>query len=714
MRLDLTTVFAMSETTPLQALLAPRTIAVVGASSTPGKLGYELLRNLIDGGFEGTIVPVNPKAQEILGIPCRRDLKDFRGELDLAVIAVPTDQVADAIRGAIGAGVKSVVVITAGFKEVGAEGAAREEVIARLCADHRVRLMGPNCVGIVNTHHKMNATFAPSVPPAGGISVISQSGALCVAILDWAASEKMGCAKVISFGNKADLNEVDFLEALTVDDATRVIVGYLESITEGDEFLHAAEQAAAVKPVVVLKVGITAAGAQAARSHTGSLAGTDMAYGAAFRRSGVVRAEDFGALFDYALAFSTQPLPRGARLAILTNAGGPGIMAADAAESCGLVIKPPSAETRRRLAEFVPATAALGNPIDIIGDADTERYGRAFEVVQDDEATDGIVVLLTPQNMTRPVELAERLALAHRGEKPVLTAFLGGKEVLAARERLMALGIPHYPAPERAVAAFRAMADYAAWRRRPPRVVTRFPVNRRRVDRVIRWHQRMGIEQVGEVEAKEILHAYDFNILEGALAEDVEQAVETAERIGYPVVMKIVSPEIVHKSDFGGVRLNLSSPDAVRDAFDLMMLRVRRRQPEPRIRGVYVEKQAKKGREVILGMTRDPQFGPLLMFGLGGIFVEVMKDVTFYLVPITAEEAMQMLRATRSYELLKGARGHAPVDLESIAGGLQRISQLAKDYPQIAELDINPFIVGAVGTEAWVADARMTLKSPSS
>ncbi len=701
----------MSTTSPLQPLLYPRTLAVVGASSTPGKLGYELLTNLQASGFEGTIVPVNPKAETILGLECWSDLGKYRDRVDLAVIAVPTPHVKQAVTDAIAAGAGAVVVITAGFKEVGAEGAELEREIAQLCAQHRVRLMGPNCVGLVNTHHKMNATFAPSVPPAGGISVISQSGALCVAILDWAASQRMGCAKVISFGNKADLGEIDFLEALAEDDDTRVIVGYLESISEGDAFLAAAEQAAAVKPVVVLKVGVTAAGAQAAQSHTGSLAGTDMAYGAAFRRSGVIRAEDFDSLFDYALAFATQPLPAGGRVAVLTNAGGPGIMAADAAETHGLELAAPSEETKRRLRDFLPPTAALGNPVDIIGDADTERYLKAFVVLQDDDGLDAVVVLLRRQYMTRPVELAERLAAARRGDKPLLVAFLGGAQVLEARERLMALGIPHYPSPERAVAALKAMADYSAWRRRPPRVVTRFPVNRRRVERVIRWHQRMGTRQIAEVEAKEILRAYDFKILDGILATTAEEAVEAAERFGYPVVMKIVSPDIVHKSDFGGVRLGLSSPEQVRDAYDLMMLRLARLEPRPQVRGVYVEKQAKKGREVILGMTRDPQFGPLLMFGLGGIFVEVMKDVTFYLVPITAEEAMQMLRATRSYALLKGARGQAPVALESIAGAPQRISQLAKDYPQIAELDISPFIVGEVGGSAYVADARMTLRS---
>jgi acetyltransferase len=695
----------------LDSLFEPRTVAVIGASREPGKVGHEVVANLKNGGYTGTIVPVNPKADDVLGLKCYPDLKSYPGAIDLAVVVVPTKFVKAAVQSAIDAHTKGVVVITAGFKEVGPEGARLENEIAQSCRDHGVRLMGPNCIGLINTGNRMNATFAPQMPPPGKISVISQSGALCVAILDMALHRNMGLAKVISFGNKADLNEVDLLPALAEDPQTSVIAGYLESITEGDEFLRVAEQAANVKPVVILKVGVTQAGAKAASSHTGSLAGADMAYGAAFKRSGVIRAENFEALFDYALAFAMQPLPDGDRIAIITNAGGPGIMATDAAEHARLNIVSPAPETQRQLREALPVTAAVGNPVDVIGDADPDRYCRAFEILQEDPNVDAILVVATPQNMTQPLVLAERLAKAHHGKKPILAAFLGGQEMVAAHARLMELNIPNYPSPERAVGALRALCDYAAWRNRPARVVARFPVNRRRVDRVIGWHGRMGTLQIGEVEAKEILRAYDFNILPGALAESSQDAVEIAERIGYPVVLKISSPDIIHKSDFGGVRINLANAEQVRDAFDLMMLRVQRRAPQARIRGGYVEKMGRRGREVILGMTRDPQFGPMLMFGLGGIFVEVMKDVTFYLAPITADEAMQMLKNTRSYALLQGARGQAPVDMEAIATALQRISQLVTDYPQIAELDINPFIVGEVGTEAYVADARLTLKA---
>lgn len=700
----------------LETLLYPKSVAVIGASRNPEKVGYAVLANLVNGGFKGAIVPVNPEAKEILGLKCHPSLGDYKGPIELSVIVVPGKHVKDALRQSIDAGAKSVIVITAGFKEVGADGAAAEAELVEMCRAAGVRMVGPNCLGVLNTDHALNATFAPSVPPPGKISVISQSGALCVAILDWAASQKLGLGKVISFGNKADLNEVDFIQALAEDKATGVIAGYLESIKEGDKFLRIAEQAASVKPVVILKVGITHAGAKAASSHTGSLAGADIAYGAAFKRAGVIRAENFEALFDYATAFAMQPLPAGERVAIITNAGGPGIMAADAAESAGLKMVSPSPASDAKLRALLPASAAFGNPVDVIGDADPDRFARAFEVLQADEKIDGVIVVVTPQNMTRPLELAEKLAAASRlggSKKTLLTVFMGGTEVAAAKEKLMALGIPNYPSPDRAVTVFRAMCDYAAWRRRPPRVVTRFPVNRRRVDRIMAAQTRSGAQQMGEVEAKEILRAYDFNILAGQLARTSEEAVEIAERIGYPVVLKISSPDIIHKSDFGGVRINLANAEQVRDAFDLMMVRIQRRAPDAHIRGGFVEKMGQRGREVILGMTRDPQFGPMLMFGLGGIFVEVMKDVTFHLAPITAEEAMQMLKGTRSYALLQGARGQAPVDLDAIAGALQRISQLATDYPEIMELDINPFIVGPVGMEAYVADARMTLSNPA-
>ena len=696
----------------LNALLTPGTIAVIGASRSPGKVGHEILANLIEGGFKGRLVPVNPTSKDILDTPCFPDLQAYGQPVDMSIIAVPTPLVLAAARQSIDAGAKAIVVITAGFKEIGAQGARLEHELAELCTAAGVTLLGPNCLGLINAHHHMNASFAKHMPRPGNISVISQSGALCTAILDWAASRHLGLAKLVSMGNKAQTGETTLLEALADDADTRVIVGYLESIAAGDAFIKAAQQATSRKPVVVFKAGTTSAGVKAASSHTGSLAGADVAYGAAFARSGIIRADTFESMFDYAMAFAMQPLPRGNRVAIITNAGGPGIMAADAVEHKGMQVGTLAGGIATALREKLPAAASIHNPIDVLGDADPERYVLAVKAAQDDPTVDAIIVILTPQAMTQPAETARAIAGCLRGEKPVLVSFMGGEDVMPGREELVAANLPDYPSPERAVGALKAMVDYAAWLKRPPRVVTRFRVNKRRVQRIVNRHIKTGQYQMGEAQAKAILRAYEFNVPPGSVAATVEEAVECAEKIGYPVAMKIASPDIIHKSDIGGVKLGLGSAEMVRDAFDLMMLRIRQRVPEARIDGVYIEQMCRRGREIILGMTRDPQFGPMLMFGLGGIFVEVMKDVTFHIAPITYDEAMQMLESTKSFALLKGVRGQASVDLSAIASGLQRISQLVTDFPQIVEMDINPFIVGELGTDSVAADARITLEKP--
>ena len=693
----------------LDKLLCPGTVAVIGASRTPGKVGREIVKNLQDGGFAGTIVPVNPSADEIMGIPCFPSLKAFGKPIDLAVIAVPTPAVRPALDAALDAHAGAVCVITAGFKEVGAEGAKLEKEIAQLCASRNAHMLGPNCLGLINTQHCMNASFAAQMPRPGSISVISQSGALCTAILDWAASRQIGLSKLVSMGNKADLDESDFVTALAEDEHTHVIVAYLESITSGKDFIQAAAAAAAVKPVVVLKAGTSSAGARAASSHTGSLAGADIAYGAAFRRSGIIRAATFESLFDYSAALAMQPLPKGNRVAIITNAGGPGIMAADAVENSGLQVAQLAGTTASALRKKLPAAASVGNPIDVLGDADPERYAEALDAAQDDDSVDAIIVILTPQAMTQPAETARAIAGRLRGVKPVLASFMGGLDVMPGRDELVEASLPDYPSPERAVAALKAMCDYADWRRMPPRVVARFPVNRHRVERILHRCVRTGELQMGEAAAKDVMRAYNFNVPAGRLISSAEDAVDTAVKIGFPVAMKIASPDIVHKSDLGGVKLNLATPGEVRDAYDLMMLRIGRAMPEARLGNVYVEKMCPRGREVILGMTRDPQFGPMLMFGLGGIFVEIMKDVTFHLAPITADEALEMLRNTKSYRLLEGARGGDRVDIWAIADCLQRLSQLVTDFPEIEEMDINPLMVGAVGTAPVVADARIRL-----
>lgn len=697
----------------LETLIYPKSIAVVGASRNPAKVGHAILANILDGGYEGDLVAVNPKADEILGVKCFKSLADYDGTVELSIIVVPTRFVLDTLKDSIKAGAKSICVITAGFKEIGPEGAEMQRELVNICKAANVRMLGPNVVGIINPHHKLNASFATNkMPPKGGISVLSQSGAICTVLLDWAFGENIGLSNLLSIGNKADLDEIDFIDALSKDDNTKVIVGYLEDIQDGDDFIKTAEMAARSKPIVLLKVGISKAGAKAASSHTGSLAGADIAYGAAFKRSGIIRAETFAQLLDYGVALSMQPLPQGNNVAIITNAGGPGIMTADCVELNGFTVNPLTKEIEEALKAKLAPAASVGNPIDVLGDASPETYVEAINAAQDDPTVDAIICITAPQAMTAPLSLAEGIVGCTRGDKPILTVFMGGFAMREAHKYLMTNGVPDYQTPNRAAAALKSMRDYDKWLKLPPRIVTRFPVNRRRVERIITRHQRTGKLQVSEVDGKEILQAYGFTVPDGALAIDASNAIEIAERIGFPVAMKIVSADIIHKSDIGGVKLNLTSPQDVEDAYDLMMLRIGRRAPDAKIEGVYVEKMCHRGREVILGMSRDPQFGAMLMFGLGGIFVEVMKDVTFHLAPITADEAMQMLKGTRSYALLVGARGQESVDLQSIATALQRISQLVTDFPQIAELDINPFIVGKVGDEPFAADARMTLYKP--
>ena len=691
----------------IDKLFTPENIAVVGASRTVGKIGNIILNNLIRGGFKGDIIPVNPAVSELLGLPCFPSLADYGKDIDLVVIAIPSTQVKDLIDECAKVNVKAVIVTASGYCESGPEGAVLEQELADLCQRRDIRLLGPNCLGFMNTEKSINASFAGDMPEVGGISVFSQSGALCSVMLDLAIDKHLGVAKLISVGNKANISGIDILSYLAKDKQTTVIVGYLENIISGENFIKAAEDAANKKPVIILKSGTTQAGLKATVSHTGVLASADTAYGAAFKRSGVIRADTFESLFDYASALSMQPLPKGNNVFIITNAGGPGIMAADAVESAGMNVVECGAQSGSLSDPQLSLTG--GSLIKVLGDIDPAGYANAVKMALGDPGVDSILVVLTPRATTKPAETAKAIAASIDGVKPILAVFMGCCNVTVSIEQLVRAGLPCYESPERAVTALKGMGEYAAWKQRPPRTVTRFKVNRRRVERILSRRQRTGMLQLGEVKGKDVLGAYGFHVPEGALASNVEEAVEIAERIGFPVAMKIVSPDIIHKTDLGGVFLNVANSEVAEDTYDLMTLKISKKVPEARIHGVYVEKMAGKGLEVIIGMTRDPQFGPMLMFGLGGIFVEVMKDVTFHLAPITEQEAIQMLKSTKSYAMLQGRRGHDGVDIAAIASGLQRISQLTTDFPQILELDINPFIVGDFGSEPVVADTRMTL-----
>jgi acetyl coenzyme A synthetase (ADP forming)-like protein len=695
----------------LESFFDPRSVAIVGASRRKGKVGYEILANMIEGGYGGELFPVNPKAERIEGLRCYPDLKSIGKTPDLVIIIVPARFVPAVMEECGTIRVKSVIIITAGFKEVGKEGRALEEEIARIARRSGIRFIGPNCLGLIVPSRKLNASFGGDLPLPGAIGYISQSGALLAAILDMANANGIGFSNLVSIGNKADVDELDMIRALGAQRDTKVIAGYLESIGDGDAFVREAEQISFKKPILLMKSGGTEAGARAASSHTGSLAGGEVAYESAFKRGGVIRCDSIKEQFDFAQAFANLPLPKGPKVAVITNAGGPGIMAADAIEQQGLTFAQLADETKTKLGQGLPPAANIHNPVDVLGDALADRYEFAMDIVLDDPNVDGAVVLLTPQAMTQAKETAEALVrIAAKKAKPVLACFLGATKVAEGLHVLTQGNIPQYDSPESAVATFNAMADHVRWRSRPKRVVRLFPVNRRKVESIVERHLRRGMLDIGEAESKEILEAYGFATPRGSIAATADQAANIAQQLGYPVVLKIWSPDILHKSDVGGVKVGLKSEQEVKDAFDLMMYRIPKKRPEANILGVLVQEMVRSGKEVILGMHRDPQFGPLMMFGMGGIMVEVLKDVSFYLAPLTGDEAKQMLKSTKTYHILQGVRGQEGVDIEAIAEGLQRLSQLVTEFPQIKEMDINPFVVGLPGTMPIAVDARISVE----
>lgn len=697
----------------LESFFNPRSVAIVGASRQKGKVGYEILVNMITAGYKGKIFPVNPKADTIEGFKCYHDLESIGQVPELVIIIVPAEVVPAVMQQCSKLKVKSVIIITAGFKEVGQQGRRLEEQIIQIAKQSGIRIIGPNCLGVIAPANRLNASFGGELPAEGVIGYVSQSGALLAAILDMANANGIGFSKLVSIGNKADVDELDVIEALGEDGDTKVITGYLESITDGSNFVRQAEKISQEKPILLIKSGGTDAGAKAASSHTGSLAGGETAYESAFARAGVIRCNSIKQQFDYAVAFAYQPLPAGPRVAVITNAGGSGIMAADAIERQGLVFAKLTDETIKKLAAGLPSAANLYNPIDVLGDALADRYEFALDVVLDDPNVDIVLVLLTPQAMTDSAATAQAVVqiVNQKPTKPVLACFLGAGKVEKGMRILREGKIPHYDSSESAVTTIKVMTDYVRWRNRPKRVVKLFPVNRRKVENIIERHLRRGDREIGETDSKAILEAYGFKTPEGSLASTAEQAVNIAQQLGFPVVLKIWSPDILHKSDVGGVKVGLNSDQQVRDAFDLMMYRIPKKLPDANILGVLVEQMCKSGKEVILGMNRDPHFGPLMMFGMGGIMVEVLKDVSFYLAPLTDEEAKQMLINTRTYQILKGVRGQEGVDIDSIAEGLQRLSQLVTEFPQIQEVDINPYMVGTEGTTPIAVDARMSVEN---
>jgi acetyltransferase len=692
--------------------LTPGSVAVVGASRNPEKVGFGVFANLLQAGFPGPVYGVNPSGGELLGRQLYESLDAIPGPVDLGVFVVPPKAILTGIPPLARKGMKAAIAITAGFKEVGGEGVALEKALAEVAAAAGIRILGPNCLGLINTHASLNASFSRGIPPRGGISFFSQSGALCTAVLDWAVGENVGFSKFVSLGNKTDISESDVMECLADDPETRVILGYVESIDDGRRFVRVARGVTRRKPVVLLKAGSTAAGARAASSHTGSLAGSDRAYSAAFRQAGIVRAGTVEELFDLAVGFAMQPVPSGERLLVLTNAGGPGILAADAAERMGIPLAEITGELRARLSGKLPPTAGLANPVDIIGDARADRYRDALAVVRDEPSVDVVLVLLTPQAMTDSEETARAVVSAFSGTgKAVFASFLGEATVAEARRILSSGGVPNYPVPERAVRAVHGLLRYGRLRQAEMPEEAEAPAARPPgAERAIRAALSTGRRTMGEEEARGILEAYGFAFPRRTFADTSDAAVEAFRELGGGrAVMKIVSPDVLHKTDVGGVRLSLATEADVSRAFVEITSAVRRKAPSAWIAGVSVQEMVEGGREIVLGLIRDTQFGPLLMFGIGGIYVEVLKDVTFRMAPLTRRDAQEMVREIRSYPLLASFRGDEPADEEAVVEALLRLSRLATDFPEIQELDVNPLLVLRRGKGVRAIDCRMTI-----
>ncbi len=697
---------------PLDSMFRPRSVAVVGASRRSDTIGYQIVDNLLRHGYTGVVYPVNPNAVAIHSIPAYPSVVAIPGEVDLAVIVVPKDRVLSVVEECGAKGIGSLVVISAGFKEVGPEGAALEARLAERARHLGMRLVGPNCMGLLNTDPdtSMNATFAPSMPPPGPMSFLSQSGAMGVTILDYAAEYGIGIHHFASVGNKADVSSNDLLEYWGEEEGTRVILMYLENFGNPRRFTALARRVARRKPIVVVKSGRTQAGARAAASHTGALAGVDVAIDALLAQCGVLRAQSVQELFDIAMALEEQPIPRGNRVAIITNAGGPGIMIADACESEGLEVVELSGETQKGLRETFPAEASVRNPVDMIASATSESYRVALGAVLADTNVDAAIAAFVPPLGVRQVDVASSIVEAFQAQgesrKPILAVLMGRQGFPEGRAELHEAGVPAYTFPESAARALAAMVRYHQWLERPVQEPGRFAVDREAVRGVIQGSRTEGRVRLKEHEALAVLAAYGIPVVEHRLVTTHAEAREAARDCGYPVVIKAVAPGVAHKTDVGAVRVDIRNAGELDVAFGELVRDVGEAGID--LEGILVQRFASGGRETILGMSTDPSVGPILMFGLGGIYVEVLKDVAFRLAPVSEVDAREMLSGIRGARLLEELRGDPGVDQDAIVEAIQRLSQLVVDFPEIEELDVNPLLAFADGSLA--VDCRIALR----
>ncbi len=698
----------------LNSILSPRAVAVVGATNRANSIGLAVFTNLLKGQYRGILFPVNPTAKSVAGVKAYPSLRDIPDDVDMAVLIVPPERISQVIDGAAKKGIKGLVVITAGFKEIGGDGILLERTIKQQIQNHGMRMVGPNCLGVINTAPdvSMNASFAQRMPKQGNIAFISQSGALCTAVLDHAEARNIGFSKFVSFGNKADINEVDLIRYLRDDPLTEVIAMYLEDISDGRAFIETAR--VIDKPMLVVKSGRSPEGAKAAASHTGSLAGSDITYDALFCQSGIIRVDTMNDLFDSAFAFAHQPVPRGRRIGIVTNAGGPGIMATDAAIRNGLTLAKFSKETTLEVLRHVPKTANVSNPIDTIGYAPHDHFGAVIRAVLKDDNVDGAVVMLTPAAITDILETAQIIPkVKDDTDKPVLCSFMGVVDVSEGVKYLQQHGVPVYAFPENPMRAMATMAEYGAVRQEIHREIKRFDADKETAARMIEEKlSETDSYRMNEKEARALIACYGFPLLSNALLKSPDEIEAASKDVPFPVAMKISSPDVVHKFDVGGVMLGIDSIESAKRAFQRIVDNVTSAVPNVRIDGILMERMAVKGVEVILGASRDPRFGPVCMFGLGGTFVEAIKDVTFRLAPMWEVSAENMIRAIKGYKVLTGIRGMPSSDIESVKNCILRLSQLVTEHPEIDELDINPLIVFAEGKGCVAADVRILLSRP--
>lgn len=701
----------MSDAPDLSSILAPKVIAVVGASRSPQSIGHQILANLLAQRFTGAVYPVNPNAHALCSVRAYPTVCDIPDAVDMAVVVVPKDRVLAVAEDCGRAGVRALVVISAGFREVGAPGAALERDVMDVVRRYRMRMVGPNCMGVINADPavSMNATFALGMPPFGHSAFVSQSGALGLSVLDYAREYGIGISQFVSVGNKPDVSGNDLLAAWEHDASVRVILMYVESFGNPVRFLEIASRVTKNKPIIVVKSGRSRAGARAASSHTGALAASDRAVDALLTQAGVLRAASIEELFDMAMAFESRALPASRRTAVITNAGGPGILAADAMEACGLDLVELAPGTIAALAPLFPAEASIRNPLDMIASATPAGYAAAMRAVLDDPNVDAVVPIFVPPFGVRQEDVATAIGAASEScaSKPVLAVLMGREGLPLGRAELHACSVPAYIFPESAARALAALNKQREWMQRPRAAPTPLDVDRDVAARIVERAHASGREMLNELEALELLRAYRIPTAEAVIARD-EDALSAAVRdIGGPVVLKIVSPDIIHKTDVGGVRVGITGEGEARAAYREILAHVRATVPAARITGVLVQRVVPRGREVIVGMSRDAEFGPLLMFGLGGVLVEALGDVIFRLAPIDDAQALEMLRGIRGASILDGVRGEPPVDFDAVTAVLRRVGQLAVDHPAILELDVNPLLAFPDGVVA--VDARVRI-----